>query len=385
MLNRNKNQFLEGSRAIALTILNIQPDVISAYPITPQTHIIEDLAHFKLEKKANFEYLQAESEFAAASILVGASAAGVRTYSATSSQGVLLMMEVLHNAAGLRLPLVLTIANRALSGPINIFNDHSDAMAMKDSSWIMLFAENHQEAVDLHVIAYKIAELLEIPVAVNVDGFIITHAYETVIIPDTKTIKRYLPKYNPPAQTYLDSKYPISLGSFFAPKQYSQARKQLSLDLLKSQTTIRKEYKSWHKLCRHPREIQSIYDDGLIEYYGSKKAKTLLIAMGSVCGTIKAVIQNNPDVALIKIRSFRPFPALSLNKIISPQIKNIAVIEKVAPTANFSPLFTEIKSNLNNFSGNMTNHIVGLGGTDISEALINKIIKYQAKTSLKFW
>ena len=385
MLNRNKHQFLEGSRAIALTILNIQPDVISAYPITPQTHIIEDLAHFKLEKKANFEYLQAESEFAAASILVGASAAGVRTYSATSSQGVLLMMEVLHNAAGLRLPLVLTIANRALSGPINIFNDHSDAMAMKDTAWIMLFAENHQEAVDLHVIAYKIAESLEIPVAVNVDGFIITHAYEAVIIPDTKTIKRYLPKYNPPVNTYLDSSHPISLGSFFAPEQYSQARKQLSLDLQKSQTIISKEYKIWQKLCHRPKEEKSIYDDGLIEYYGSPKANTLLIAMGSVCGTIKAAIQHNPDVALIKIRSFRPFPAISLNQVISNQIKKIAIIEKAAPTANFSPLYTEIKANLNNFSGIIDNHIVGLGGTDISETLINKIIKYHSKERLKFW
>ena len=150
-------KIIEGSRAIALTIKNIAPQVVSAYPITPQTHIVEDLALLKSQGLANFSYVRAESEFAAASIVLGASAKGVRTYSATSSQGLLLMTEVLYNISGLRLPVVMTLANRAVSAPINIWNDHQDAMAVRDAGWIMLFAENNQ-AVWQHILAYKIAE-----------------------------------------------------------------------------------------------------------------------------------------------------------------------------------------------------------------------------------
>src|SRR5680860_632614 len=155
MKTKNKNQhqgqeILEGSRAIALTINNIGPEVISAYPITPQTHIVEDLAKFKANGQANFEYVRAESEFAAASIILGASATGVRVYSATSSQGLLLMTEVIYNIAGMRLPVVITCANRAVSAPINIWNDHSDVMSIRDAGWIQLFATNNQEAVNQH-------------------------------------------------------------------------------------------------------------------------------------------------------------------------------------------------------------------------------------------
>ena len=170
MLKNNK-QFLEGSRAIALTIKAIKPAVVSAYPITPQTHIVEDLAQFQADGEVAYEYVRAESEFAAASIVLGASATGARTYSATSSQGLLLMAEVIYNISGMRLPVVMTVANRAISSPINIWNDHSDIMAMRDAGAIILFAENHQEAIDQHLIAYKVAEELSLPAFINVDGF----------------------------------------------------------------------------------------------------------------------------------------------------------------------------------------------------------------------
>ena len=164
-------QILEGSRAIAEVIKNINPDVVSAYPITPQTHIVEDLAKFKADGEANYEYVRAESEFAAASIVLGASATGARVYSATSSQGLLLMTEVIFNIAGMRLPVVMTCANRAVSAPINIWNDHSDTMSIRDAGWIQLFAASTQEAVEQHILAYKIAEKLKLPVMINVDGF----------------------------------------------------------------------------------------------------------------------------------------------------------------------------------------------------------------------
>jgi pyruvate ferredoxin oxidoreductase alpha subunit len=383
-MNKIKPQFLEGSRAIAVTIANLDVDVISAYPITPQTHIVEDLALFKAENKANYEFIKAESEFAAASILVGASAVGGRTYSATSSQGVLLMMEVLYNAAGLRLPIVMTIANRSVSAPINIFNDHSDAMAMKDSGWLMLFAENHQEAVNLHILAYKLAEQLELPVAVNVDGFIITHSHESVSIPDRKFIKSFLPPYRPAPYTYLNSKNPISLGGFFSPKHYSQSRRELSEDIQKAQALITKEHKAWQKIFSQAEKKAHCFNNGLIEYCGPKKPEKILIAMGSVCGTIKEVLKKNQKVGLIKIISFRPLPIKSLNKII-PTNCQLAILEKNAPLSTFGSLYTEIIASLANFKGTASNHIIGLGGEDISEEMIQKIINLDNKKEVKFW
>lgn len=382
LLAKNK-QFISGSQAIARTINNLQVDVISAYPITPQTHIIEELALLKETGQANYEYVRAESEFAAASILVGASAAGGRTYSATSSQGVLLMMEVLYNASGLRLPIVMTIANRALSAPINIFNDHSDAMSMRDSGWLMLFAENHQEAVDLHVIAYKVAEELELPVAVNVDGFIITHAYEAVYVPSKKIIKSYLPNYKPLTGTYLDSKNPISLGGYFNSEHYQLARKELSQDISQSQKKIIQEFKAWQKIWPDKKAVKSAYDDGLIEYCGPEKPKKILVALGSVCGTIKEAIKNESTTGLIKIRSFRPFPKASLNKII-PTNCQLIILEKTTAISSYGPLYQELMSSLDYFTGSASNHLLGLGGQDISEKDIINIIKTTKKSGLSF-
>jgi pyruvate ferredoxin oxidoreductase alpha subunit len=283
----------------------------------------------------------------------------------------------------LRLPIVMTIANRSISAPINIFNDHSDAMAMKDSGWLMLFAENHQEAVNLHILAYKLAEQLELPVAVNVDGFIITHSYESVLIPDKKTIKTFLPPYQPAPYTFLDSKNPISLGGFFSPKHYSEARQELSEDIQKAQSLITKEHKAWQKIFPQT-EKSHFFNDGLIEYCGPSKPEKILIAMGSVCGTIKEVLKKNTKVGLIKIISFRPFPAKSLNKII-PSNCHLDILEKSAPISIFGSLYTETIATLSSFQGSASNHIVGLGGEDISEEMIQKIINLDNKNQVKFW
>lgn len=384
MKNNLKTQFLEGSRAISLTIANIQADVISAYPITPQTHIVEDLAKFKAQGKANYEYLRAESEFAAASIIVGASAAGSRVYSATSSQGLLLMMEVLYNASGLRLPLVITIANRAVGGPINIWNDHSDAMAMRDAGWMMLFAENHQEAVDLHVIAYKIAEEFNIPVAVNVDGFILTHSFEGVIIPSKKEIKKYLPNYKPALGTYLDPKKPVTLGALFTPEHFWLEKKRIDKDLKNILKIFPKYYKDWKKILISKTPIKALVDDSLTEYCGPENPETLLIAMGSMVGTIKECLKNDKKTGILKIRNYRPFPAKSVQKIVS-NCKNIAVIEKAMSSGANGPLYSNVMSNLNNFKGIASNHIIGLGGRDINIKTIQNIIKSAKQAQIKFW
>jgi len=374
---KNKDrQILEGSRAIALTIKNISPDVISAYPITPQTHIVEDLAKFKADGKTDYEYIRAESEFAAASIVLGASATGVRTYSATSSQGLLLMSEVLYNISGMRLPVVITCANRAISSPINIWNDHSDVMALRDSGFLQFFAETHQEAVYQHILAYKIAEMTMLPVMINVDGFILTHSYEEVIIPSKTMIKKYLPTYKPELGTYLNPKNPVTLGGFYPPEHYSQTREDLFTDTRESLKLIKQEWKN----------LQSVFNyksksNGLTEYTGNIKAKTIIIALGSVAGTIKEVIKKDKQCALLKICSFRPFPADEIRQK-TQFAKNIIVIDKAISLSEYGPLGTEIKATIEDSKKNIKNYIAGLGGRDISEEAIKSLIK-TANTSSK--
>lgn len=374
---KNKSQILEGSRAIALTIKNIEPDVISAYPITPQTHIVEDLAKFKADGLANYEYIRSESEFSAASIVLGASAKGARAYSATSSQGLLLMTEVIYNISGMRLPIVMTLANRAISAPINIWNDHQDAMAIRDAGWIMLFAENNQEAVWQHLLAFKIAEKLSLPVMVNIDGFILTHCYEPVYIPEKKLIKKFLPKYKPLKGKYLDSKNPITMGAFMTPQHYQEYRKKIADDFTTAIEEIKTEYQILQKLTK-AKMIKGIIDNGLIEYSGPKNPQTIIIAMGSVIGTIKSAIASitttkNNGVGVLKIKSYRPFPAKEIYDIIK-RAKNLIVLEKAISPGSFSPLFLDIKS-ISSDRQKMKSFISGLGGRDITEKEILKIIK----------
>ncbi len=364
----NKKQILEGSQAIAAVVNNINPAVVSAYPITPQTHIVEKLAKLKANGEASYEYVRAESEFAAASIILGASATGVRVYSATSSQGLLLMSEVIFNIAGMRLPIVMTCANRAISAPINIWNDQSDVMAVRDAGWIHLFAADNQEAVDLHLLAYKIAEQLNLPVMINVDGFILTHAFEPVNIPDVKTIKKYLPDYKPASGSYLDPNNPITMGAFFTPAHYFETRENLHDDLNASLKTIKKEYGNLIKALGRKNK-----DNGLVEYFGPKKPETIIIALGSVIGTIRETIKNEKKVGVLKIKAYRPFPADEIIKIIQ-KTKHIAVIEKAVSLGQAGPLFSDIKAAMPNNKLKINNYIVGLGGRDVTQKMIKNIL-----------
>lgn len=378
-------QIIEGSHAIALTVKNIAPDVISAYPITPQTHIVEDLAKFKADGEADYEYVRAESEFAAASIILGASATGARVYSATSSQGLLLMTEVIFNIAGLRLPLVMTCANRAVSAPINIWNDQQDVMTIRDSGWILLFAEDHQEAISQHIMAYKIAEATKLPVMVNVDGYIITHSYEPVWIPDKKIIQKYLGKYRPATGTYLDPNNPVTIGAFASPSDYMEIRQELHEDLIASQKVINQEYFNYQKMFATGERRNQTENNGLIEYSGPAKPQAILIAMGSVLGTIRTVIKENgleKKIGILKIKTYRPFPKEAIAKII-PRSQKIAVIEKALSLGQEGPLATEIKSLANDQRSKsiIQNYIVGLGGRDITKQVIKKIINDIMKAS----
>ena len=213
----------EGSRAVARAVAACRPEVVCAYPISPQTHIIEALgAMVKKGDLAPCEYINADSEMAAMSVAIGASAAGARAYTATASQGLLFMMEAVYNAAGLGLPVVMTLANRAVGAPINIWNDHSDAMAARDAGWVQLFAESNQEAVDLHLLAFALAEDLSVPVMVCMDGFILTHAVERVDLPEQEVVDSLLPPFEP--RQILDPDDPVSIGAMVGPEAFTEVR-----------------------------------------------------------------------------------------------------------------------------------------------------------------
>lgn len=391
----NHKMILEGSAAVAHIINNIKPQVVSAYPITPQTHIVEDLAKLKADGEADYEYVRAESEFAAASIVTGAAASGVRTYTATSSQGLLLMAEVVFNIAGMRLPIVMTCANRGVSAPITIWNDHQDAMTVRDAGWIMLFAENHQEAVEQHLLAYKVGEKLGLPVMVNIDGFVLTHTNEGVSIPTPAQIKKFLPTYKPAKGTYLDPEKPVTLGAFAAPAFYMEIRQQLHDDLRKSSEEINKEYENLKKLVPEAikaQETSTRFNSGLIEYYGPRNPKTVLIAMGSVVGTIKDVIDEENKgiklgggVGILKIKCYRPFPEKEILEIIK-KADYVAVIEKaISLGATDGPLTLDVKAAAKNHClAKIQGFAVGLGGRDITSQMIKHIIKKTKNNSDKF-
>ncbi|OGY42702.1 MAG: pyruvate ferredoxin oxidoreductase [Candidatus Buchananbacteria bacterium RBG_13_39_9] len=372
-MKQNNKQILEGSHAVAEIVKNLRPAVVAAYPITPQTHIVEDLAKMKDNGEADFEYINAESEFSAASIVLGASATGVRTYTATSSQGLLLMTEVLFNIAGLRLPVVITCANRAISSPINIWNDQQDSVTIRDAGWLQLYAETNQEAVDLHILAYKLAESLMIPVMVNMDGFVLTHTFESVEIPDETLIKRFLPDYVPPKDTILDTANPRSLGTFAAPDRYMEIRQELFKDVAASINEIVKQNSEFKKVFGRG------VGNGLIEEYKTKDAEIILVAMGSACGTIKEVIDKlrakGAKVGLLKIISFRPFPDEEIATVLS-KTKYIGVIDKSISIGTEGILASDIKrACYGKLKAPIKSFIVGLGGRDVTEKMIGDIVE----------
>ncbi|HCC23332.1 TPA: pyruvate ferredoxin oxidoreductase [Candidatus Falkowbacteria bacterium] len=395
---------IEGSEAVASAVANCQPDVVASYPITPQTHIVEYLAWLKNSHRADFEFIQADSEFAAASIVQGAAAAGGRTYTATSAQGLLLMMEVVYATAGLRLPVVMTLANRAVSAPINIWNDQQDAMAMRDAGWMMLFAEDNQAAVDLHIIAYRMAEELRVPAVVNMDGFILTHTVEPVDVPSKNQIRQFLPRYKAAKNTILDVNHPVTLGAFVTPEHYQEFRQELQQDLLAAEGLFIKENKKFKQVFG--REYKSV------EYYGAKKPEAVIISFGSVVGTIKDTVdelnstlrepsaftsvsadkhgdkrerinqgdkQGDRGVGVVNVVMFRPFPKKEIGEVLNG-CEKIAIIEKDIAFGSTGGLDLEVKAALyGKSSAEIKSYSMGLGGRDITKEEIRVIFEKMLK------
>src|SRR5204862_3588820 len=270
------------SHAVAHAVALCRPEVICAYPISPQTHIVEGLGEMvKSGALAPCEFINVESEFAALSVAIGASAAGARAYTATASQGLLFMAEAVYNASGLGLPIVMTVANRAIGAPINIWNDHSDSMSQRDSGWLQLFAETNQEALDLHIQAFKLAEELSMPVMVCMDGFILTHAYERLDMPTQEQVDAFLPPFEP--RQVLDPAEPVTIGAMVGPEAFMEVRylaHAKQMQALQYMPSVAGEFK----------QIFGRDAGGLVSSYRIDDADTVVVALGSVLGTIKDTV-----------------------------------------------------------------------------------------------
>ncbi len=360
---------LEGSKAMAEAIRLCRPEVISCYPITPQTHIVEALSTMAREGRlGSCEYVNVESECAALSVLIGSSAVGARSYTATSSQGLLFMAEAVYNAAGLGLPIVMTIGNRAIGAPINIWNDHSDSMAMRDAGWIQLYAESNQEALDLHIQAFRLAESLSCPVMVCVDGFILTHACERVELPSQEQVDQFLPPYEP--SQVLDPNDPMTIGTMVGPDAFFEVRYLAHQKHLKALEHI-------PFIQRHFCEITGRQSGGLIEAYRCEDAALVLVGMGSVIGTLKDVVdelrEQDYKVGCLKVVAFRPFPFEVIRQALSTS-KAVITIEKNLAIGQGGVLSQHLNRALRGLNINVHTVIAGLGGRPIGRAAIRRLI-----------
>lgn len=371
MKKKHKYKALSGGQAVAVAMRQINPEVVAAYPITPQTPIIETFAQFVADGKVDTELINVESEHSALSAVVGASAAGARAMTATSSQGLALMAEIVYIASGLRLPIVMNISNRALSAPINIHCDHTDSMFLRDAGWIQIYSEDAQEAYDNTLIALKTAENKKVltPAMVMQDGFITSHNVQNVKILDDETAQKFVGKYEPEFPL-LNTEKPITVGpldlfDYFFEHKYQQAEA-----LENSKKIIRQVDKEFYNLTGRK------YD--FIEKYKTSGADYIIIALSSTCGTAKIAVdklqKEGKKAGLLKIRVFRPFPSEEIAKAVA-KAKSVAVLDRSTSFGNFSPVFTEVRSTLYDLEKKpkLYNYIYGLGGRNIGLDDIEKV------------
>lgn len=369
---------IEGSQAVAHAVGLCRPEVMACYPISPQTHIVETLSRkVKAGEVGNCQFLNVESEFGALSVLIGASAMGARTYTATTSQGLLFMAEAVYNAAGLGLPIVMTIANRALGAPINIWNDHSDSMAMRDAGWIQLFAEDNQEAVDWHIQAFRLSEELSCPVMVCMDGYILTHAVEAVDLPTQEQVDAFLPAYDP--VQVLDPKDPVTIGAMVGPEAFAEVRYLSHHKHLRALEAVPRLNQAFHDVVQRP-------TGQFLETYQAENADTLILALGSVNGTIKDAVdvlrKEGWPVGSIKLSLYRPFPSHALRHVVG-DAKRVIVIEKDLAVGMGGIVSSDVKMALRGLPMLVETVIAGLGGRAISRASIIDVVKQASLEGLE--
>lgn len=355
---------MEGSIALAEAVRLADTDVIAAYPITPQTHIVERLAEMVANGELDAEYIPVESEHSAMSACLGSSAAGARTFTATAGQGLELMHEVLYVAPPMRLPVIMAVANRALSAPLSVWGDHSDAMAVRDCGWIQMFAENAQQAFDLTLCAFRIGEHPDVlfPVMLHIDGFHLSHVVEPLVLLEKADVDKFLPKYHHPFALNPDK--PVTMGAFALPNVFTETKKSQDYALRSSKSVILQAWKEYAEISGrdyHP-----------VEHYRTEGAETLLLTMGSFSETAMVTIdkmrEEGQKVGLIRLRLWRPFPSVELRQAVGSAQVLIVLDRCLSFAGPAGPVCSEVKAVF--YSEEKRPRIVGfiggLGGRDIS-------------------
>jgi pyruvate ferredoxin oxidoreductase alpha subunit len=360
---------LEGSQAVAKAVALCRPQVVSAYPISPQTHIVEGLSDLvRTGELADCRYLMVESEFAAMSAALGASATGARTYTATASQGLLYMVEALYNASGLGLPVVMTVANRAIGAPINIWNDHSDAMSQRDCGWIQLYAESNQEAVDLHVQAYRLAEELSLPVMVCMDGFVLTHAVEALDLPEQEQVDAFLPHFEP--RQVLDPDDPVTIGAMVGPEAFTEVKYLMHAKQMQALGLV-------PEIAGEFSQAFGRSSGGLLRSYRSTDADTVVVALGSVLGTIEEVVDELRDegvkIGALGVKCFRPYPVDEIRDALA-HAQRVIVLERAFAVGIGGIVGQNVRLSLADRQTPVYDVVAGLGGRPVTKRSLHALL-----------
>jgi pyruvate ferredoxin oxidoreductase alpha subunit len=363
---------MEVSIAVSDAVQLSRAEAIAAYPITPQTHIVEHLSSLVANGDLEAEFINVESEHSAMSACIGMSASGARTYTATSSQGLALMNEILFIASAMRFPIVMTVANRALSGPLSIWNDHSDIMSARDIGWIQIFVENGQEAFDHSIMAFKIAENPKVllPTIVNMDGFILSHVVEALEMVDQETVDAFLPPYIPRHQ--LDTKNPVTMGAFAMPEIYTEVKMKHQVTLTNSYEHIIAVWDEWAKLTGRPYHP--------VERYRTEDAKVLLLSMGCLSEVARIAVDEMREagvpVGLLRLRLWRPFPFQDLRDAVGDAELLIVCDRALSLGGPGGPVMSEVRSAFYPMAKrpNILGYIIGLGGRDVAPEAFRDIV-----------
>lgn len=383
---------LNGDEAIALGVKQCDVDVVAAYPITPQTIIVEKFSDYVANGEVKTNYVCTESEHSAMTACIAASATGARTFTASASAGLALMHEMLFVASGSRVPIVMAVANRALSSPLNIHGDQSDSMAERDSGWIHLYVENAQEAYDTVIQAFRIAEALNvsIPVIVGLDGFIVSHTLENAMVLTDEAVMQFVGERKLPlvmthegklAPFKLDPESPMTMGPNVSPAFYFEFKRQQEEAMKNALTVIKDINTEYAKLTGRS------YGNGLVDAYKLDDAEIAIIVVGSTAGTLKVIVdqlrQEGLRVGLLRIRSFRPFPVEDIQKALK-NLRVVAVMDKaMSPGGLGGPVFNEVRNVMYDQKQRpiIVSYIFGLGGRDSSPADLRRIFEDLTRTA----
>jgi len=369
-------KILVGNHAVSWGVMLSRAEVISAYPITPQTTIVEELSVLCADGRLQAKFIPVESEHSAMACCIGAAATGVRTFTATSGQGLALMHEMLHWASGARLPIVMATVNRALGSPWNIWDEQTDSLAQRDTGWLQIYCESNQEVLDTTIQAFKIAEEVRLPLMLNLDAFFLSHTAEPVEIPEQGLVDDFLPRYQPDYR--LDPKDPHSFGCLTTPEYYMEFRYKMQQAMLRSKTVCQQVDEEFGRCFGRKY--------GLIEDYQCAGADLILVTSGAIASTARAVVDNlrakGRKLGMIKIRLFRPFPREELISVLR-ETEKVAVIDRNISFGVGGIFAQELQAAFANEKKRppIFSYIAGLGGRDVTPQVLNEVIYQTYKRS----